>query len=102
MTRNEAINYLGSSGMTDEQIKTVSAAFHGTNQTQYDELWNERDKYRKIVEILKSTGYKFGRMTPEEIYKDMEEVTLGEIAAELYEFTDLLCDIWEVITNEET
>ena len=86
--------------MSDEQIKTVRAAFNVTNQSQYDELWSERDKYSKIVEILKSTGYKFGRMTPEEIYKDMEEVTLGEIAAELYEFTGLLCDIWEVINHD--
>jgi len=36
MTKNEAINYLKSSGMSDEQIKSVSDAF----SSKYRELMN--------------------------------------------------------------
>ena len=42
MTRNEAINYLRSSGMTDDQIKTVADAF----------ITEELNAYRKAAAYL--------------------------------------------------
>lgn len=70
------------------------------NQTQYDELWNEHTKYKKIVEIMKNSGFKSGKMTTDEIYKEMCFVTLLDVAENLNELCTLFSDIMEVIEND--
>lgn len=67
------------------------------NQTQYDELWSERDKYRKIVEIAGNNKIK--RVSPDEIYEELKEVTVWDFIIEVSELCNTLYKIWEVINN---
>lgn len=68
-----------------------------TNQSQYDELWDNQKKYQKIIEIIKAGEFRFERITP---YEVMRAGTMYDICIAICEINDTICDIWEVINHD--
>jgi len=60
----------------------------------------DKDKIKKISELLENEGFNDSYVTKANILKEMENCTLSEIAEALVEYTNVICDILDILEEE--
>ena len=54
-------------------------------------------KIEQIKTLINNTGVKVVKLTPEEVYEDMQEMTLKELAEDISSFLSFMYNLNEII-----
>lgn len=60
----------------------------------------DKDKIKKIVELLESEGFNDSYVTKVDVLKRIQDYTLSEIAEALMEYANVICSILDILREE--
>ena len=99
MTIAQAINYLHSSGMTEEQIFSVVAAFDTTREDLEEKYCVNACKLVRIKKMIDDTGISHVFVSKKDTINDMLKTNINDIADVLVEMNNLIYAILEVVNH---
>lgn len=100
MTREQAINYLHSSGMTEEQISSVVTAFDTTREDLEEKYCVNVCKLVRINKMIDDSGISHVFVSKKDTINDMLKTTIDDIADVLAEMNNIIYAIVEVINHD--